>query len=118
MTGVLGSLEFRLLGALEVLLDERPLAVTGRRQRALVAILLLHANEVVPRYRLADALWRDRPPDGSANALAALVARLRRVLPREVLATRSGGYELRVDPDAIDILRFERLIQEGTSALA
>lgn len=112
------SLEFRLLGSLEVLLDQRPLAVAGRRQRALLAILVLRANEVVPRYRLAEALWRDQTPDRSANALAALVARLRRVLPREALATHSDGYELRVDPDAIDIVRFERLIQEGASALA
>jgi DNA-binding SARP family transcriptional activator/class 3 adenylate cyclase len=113
-----GTLEFRLLGPLEARLDDRPLPLGGVRQRALLALLLLRANEVVSRDRLIDELWRDHAPESAANALAALVARLRRVLPADVLVTRSGGYEARVEPDALDLLRFERLAEQGSRALA
>ena len=91
MTGE-GTLEFRLLGPLEARLDDQPLPLGGARQRGLLALLLLRANEVVARDRLIDELWRDHAPESAANALAALVARLRRVLPADVLVTRSGGY--------------------------
>ena len=97
MTGA-ETLEFRLLGPLEARLDDRPLPLGGVRQRALLALLLLRANEVVSRDRLIDELWRDHAPESAANALAALVARLRRVLPPDVLVTRSGGYEARIEP--------------------
>ena len=113
-----GTLEFRLLGPLEARLDDRPLPLGGVRQRALLALLLLRANEVVSRDRLIDELWRDHAPESAANALAALVARLRRVLPADVLVTRSGGYEARIEPDALDLLRFERLAEQGSRALA
>ena len=117
MTGE-GTLEFRLLGPLEARLDDQPLPLGGARQRGLLALLLLRANEVVARDRLIDELWRDHAPESAANALAALVARLRRVLPADVLVTRSGGYEVRVEPDALDLHRFERLVEEGSRALA
>ncbi len=113
-----GMLEFRLLGPLEARLDDRPLPLGGVRQRALLALLLLRSNEVVSRDRLIDELWRDHAPESAANALAALVARLRRVLPPDVLVTRSGGYEARIEPNALDILRFERLAEQGSRALA
>ncbi|HLG08312.1 MAG TPA: BTAD domain-containing putative transcriptional regulator [Gaiellaceae bacterium] len=116
MTGD-GTLEFRLLGPLEARLDEKPIALGGARQRGLLALLLLRANEVVSRDRLIDDLWRDHAPETAANALAALVARLRRVLPPNVLVTRSGGYEVQVEPDAIDVRRFERLLESGSRAL-
>ena len=108
MTGD-GTLEFRLLGPLEALFENQPIALGGVKQRGLLALLLLRANEVVSRDRLIDELWRDHAPETAANALAALVARLRRVLPADILVTRSGGYEARVAPDAIDLYRFERL---------
>jgi DNA-binding SARP family transcriptional activator len=117
MTGE-GTLEFRLLGPLEVRLENRPLALGGVRQRGLLALLLLNANMVVSRDKLINDLWQDRPPERATNALAALVSRLRRVLPADVLVTRSGGYEASVEPDAIDIVRFERLIMEGGRTLA
>ena len=117
MTGQ-GTLEFRLLGPLEARLENRPLALGGVRQRGLLALLLLNANMVVSRDRLINDLWQDRPPERATNALAALVSRLRRVLPADVLVTRSGGYEASVEPDAIDIVRFERLVMEGGRILA
>jgi DNA-binding SARP family transcriptional activator len=94
-----GTIEFRLLGPLEARLENRPLPLGGVRQRGLLAILLLRANEVVSRDRLIDELWRDHAPESAANALAALVSRLRRVLPADVLVTRSRGYQASVETD-------------------
>jgi len=113
-----GTLEFRLLGPVEALLAGRTVALGGVRQRALLALLLLRANEVVSRDRLIDELWQDHAPESAANALAALVARLRRALPEDTIVTRSGGYAAQVDPDTVDVHRFERLVEEGNSALA
>jgi DNA-binding SARP family transcriptional activator len=112
------TLEFRLLGPFEATVESRALALGGPRQRALLALLLLRANEVVSRDRLIEDLWRDQAPETAANALAALIARIRRALPADVVVTRSGGYEARVDTDAIDIHRFERISKEGSEALA
>jgi DNA-binding SARP family transcriptional activator len=111
------TLEFRLLGPVEALAGSTPIAL-GVKQRMLLALLLLRANEVVSRDRLIDDLWGDQPPDAAPNALAALVARLRRALPGEVLLTGPGGYELRIEPQALDLHRFEMLVEEGREALA
>ncbi|HUP33171.1 MAG TPA: BTAD domain-containing putative transcriptional regulator [Gaiellaceae bacterium] len=113
-----GSLEFRLLGPLEAVLDGHTIALGGVRQRALVALLLVRANEVVSRDRLIEDLWRDHAPETASNALAALVTRLRRVLPADVLVTKPGGYSIEIDADSIDVQRFERLVEEGRRALA
>ena len=113
-----GTPVFRLLGPLEICVGDRPVRLGGVRQRSLLALLLLRPNEVVSRDRLIDELWRDHAPESAANALAALVARLRRVLPPDTLVTRSGGYEARVELEAVDLFRFERLHEEGRRALA
>ncbi|HEU0304759.1 MAG TPA: BTAD domain-containing putative transcriptional regulator [Gaiellaceae bacterium] len=110
--------DFRVLGPLEVLVGGRSVGLGGLRQRTLVVLLLLRANEAVSRDRLIDDLWGAEPPATAANALAALVARLRRSLPAETLVTAPGGYELRVEPEALDLHRFERLVEEGSGALA
>ncbi|MHB1242328.1 MAG: BTAD domain-containing putative transcriptional regulator [Gaiellaceae bacterium] len=109
---------FRLLGPLEIRVGDRPVRLGGVRQRSLLALLLLRPNEVVSRDRLIEELWHDHAPESAANALAALVARLRRVLPPDTLVTRSGGYEAQVELEAIDLFRFERLHEEGRRALA
>jgi DNA-binding SARP family transcriptional activator len=111
------TLEFRLLGPLEALAGSRPIAL-GVKQRTLLVLLLLRANEVVSRDRLIDDLWGDQPPEAAPNALAALVARLRRALPAEVLLTRPGGYELSIERQALDLHRFELLVEEGRERLA
>jgi DNA-binding SARP family transcriptional activator len=117
MTGHEG-LELRLLGPLEALVDGRQIGLGGTRQRTLLVLLLLRANEVVSRDRLIDDVWGNEPPDTAANALAALVARLRRVLPADLLLTEPGGYELRIERAALDLHRFEALVEEGGAALA
>ena len=113
-----GSLEFRLLGPLEARLDGEPIPLGGARQRALVALLLLRANEVVSRDRLIEDLWRDHAPETATNALAALVTRLRRVLPADVLVTKPSGYSIEIEPHSIDVSRFELLVEDGRRALA
>jgi DNA-binding SARP family transcriptional activator len=113
-----GALEFRVLGPLEMLVEGRPIEIVGTRQRALLTILLLRANETVSRDRLIDDLWGERPPETAANALAALVARLRKALPAEVVLTRPAGYELRIERQALDLHRFEALVDEGSGALS
>jgi DNA-binding SARP family transcriptional activator len=117
MTGHDGP-DFRVLGPLEVLDSGRSIGLGGLRQRTLLVLLLLRANEAVSRDRLIDDLWGAEPPATAANSLAALVARLRRALPVDLLLTTPGGYELRIEPEALDLHRFERLVEEGGSALA
>jgi DNA-binding SARP family transcriptional activator len=109
--------EFRILGPLEVWSEGRQLGLGGPKLRALLAVLLLHANEVVPADRLIEELWGDHSPGRAAAALRVNVSRLRKALPRDVLTTRSPGYVIRVELDVLDLHRFERLIDEGRSLL-
>jgi DNA-binding SARP family transcriptional activator len=111
--------EFRILGPLEVDGVDGPVALSGSKQRALLAILLLHANQVVDSARLIDALWSDGPPADAPKALQIHVSRLRRTLaPEEVVQTRPGGYLVAADANNLDLPRFEQLTSEGRSLLA
>ena len=114
-------LEIRILGPVEVLRDGRALPLGGAKQRALVADLTLHANEVVSADRLIDDLWGEEPPDTAAHMLHVYVSRLRKTLEdhgRMVLETRPPGYVLNLDPqDDLDAARFESQIRNGRSAL-
>jgi DNA-binding SARP family transcriptional activator len=105
--------EFGLLGPLEVRGDEEPLRLPARKQRALLALLLLHANRVVGRERLIDQLWGEDPPETAVKALQVYVSQLRKLLPAGMLMTRPPGYVLEVEPEAVDLLRFERLVAEA-----
>src|SRR5437870_3576334 len=113
------QMEFRLLGPLEVLRDGRSLALGGAKQRALLALLVLHADEVVSRDRLIDELWSDRSPGTAGHSLDVQISRLRKVLePDQSLLTTAGGYVLRVDSGQIDARRFEELLEKGRRANA
>jgi YVTN family beta-propeller protein len=111
-------LEFRILGPLEVLDDGRRIALGGPRQRAVLAVLLLHRGDVVSVDRLIDLVWSDRPPATAVKTLQVYVSHLRRALGDGVVVTASGGYSLAVEAERVDALRFERLVSEGHSALA
>jgi DNA-binding SARP family transcriptional activator len=103
--------EFRILGPLEVAAaDGEPLQLGGQKQRALLAVLLLHANEVVSTDFLVDALWGDHPPRTATTSLQNSISALRKLLGADLLVTRAPGYRLAVDPDSIDLVRFERLV--------
>jgi DNA-binding SARP family transcriptional activator len=111
-------MEFRLLGALEVRDGGRRVALGAGRQRAVLAILLLHANQVVASDRLVDELWAGRPPGNARKALQVYVFRLRRTLGAERIRTRPSGYLLEVGPDELDVHRFERLVLEARALRA
>ncbi|MFJ9023857.1 BTAD domain-containing putative transcriptional regulator [Streptomyces sp. NPDC102259] len=111
---------FRLLGPLDVEIDGRVVVLTGR-QRALCAVLLLHANHVVSVDRLIQCLWDDRPPGAGAARVRALVAEVRRALGpagTELLTTRRPGYVMHAGPDELDLLAFENLIRDASRAAA
>jgi DNA-binding SARP family transcriptional activator len=111
-------MEFRILGPLEAWDKGREVSLGGPKPRALLAALLLYANEVVPADRLIDELWGEDSPEDAAAALRVNVSRLRKALPEDVLATKSPGYVLRVEPEALDLHRFERLVDDGRRLLA
>jgi WD40 repeat protein/DNA-binding SARP family transcriptional activator len=118
--------EFRLLGPLEVLRDGEPLKVTGERQRALLSLLVVHANEFVSTDRIVEELALSDASGTGVNAIQATVSRLRRLLDggpagdggAGVLGTERGGYVLRVGQEWTDVGRFERLAADGRRALA
>ncbi|MEA2136090.1 MAG: eukaryotic-like serine/threonine-protein kinase, partial [Solirubrobacteraceae bacterium] len=106
-------MEFRILGPLEVLSGGRALDIGGHKQSAVLALLLLEANRAVSRDGMIDALWEDDPPETAQKALQVYISRLRKLLGRERVETRSPGYLLRVDSDELDLARFRRLAAEG-----
>ena len=113
------GLSFRLLGPLEVLgRDGRELPLGAGRQRALLAVLLLHANETVSTDRLVDELWAEQPPPTAAKIVQNRVAYLRRALGDGHLVTAGHAYRLETSPGSLDRDRFEALVREGSEALA
>lgn len=108
-------MEFRILGPLEVVDADRPLALGGERQRALLALLLTRANEVVSTDSLIDELWGMRPPKQALNTIQYYVSQLRKTLGAERIVTRAPGYVIRVERDELDLGRFEQLSEEGTA---
>ncbi|WP_324615626.1 AfsR/SARP family transcriptional regulator [Streptomyces sp. NRRL F-4489] len=110
-------LRIGLLGPFQVQAgDGAAVEVPGTRSRALLAALALQPGRIVPRERLVDWIWGERPPADAANAVQALVSRLRRVLPAGVIEAKSGGYGLVIDPDAVDVSRFDRLVAQARAA--
>ena len=119
-------MDFRILGPLEVFDGDRPLALGGTKQRALLALLLLHANEVVSSDRLIEELWGERRLEHAAKALQVAVSRLRQTLEPDrssgqtsgLLVTRTPGYELRLEHGQLDLQRFQDQLADGRAALA
>jgi peptide/nickel transport system substrate-binding protein len=129
-------MDYRILGPLEASDGDRPITLGGEKQRALLAVLLLHAGEVVSADRLIDDLWGERVPAASHNALQVHVSRLRKALDRNgagqpntgadasntasagVVVTRGHGYVLRVEPGELDLDRFRLAVETGREALA
>jgi DNA-binding SARP family transcriptional activator len=109
-------LDFRILGPFEVLDGDRPVALGGPKQRALLAVLLLRRGEVVSRDRLIDELWGERPPASAAKTVQVYVSNLRKALGDGVLLTRGQGYLLHATPDQIDADRVAALVTEGRAA--
>jgi len=128
------GMDYRILGSFEVRTEGRLVGLGGEKPRALLAILLLHRNEVVSADRLIDDLWGESPPETALRTLRAYVSRLRKALgangapPDEsdrasgadggVLVTQGHGYVLRVAPGELDVERFGEMADRGREALA
>ena len=113
---VVGSVEIRVLGPLEVRLGGEAAPLAGARLRTLLIRLALDPGRVVLTSQLIDAVWGEEPPDGATNALQSLVARVRRALPG-LVETHPTGYRLAVPHDAVDVGRFEALATRGRRRL-
>jgi DNA-binding SARP family transcriptional activator/DNA-binding CsgD family transcriptional regulator/tetratricopeptide (TPR) repeat protein len=111
-------MQYKLLGALEVQAEAGAVALGGLKQRALLCVLLLNANEVVSRDRLIDELWGEEPPETAVQSVQVYVSRLRKLLPPDTLLTRPPGYLLAIEPADIDLISFERQLADGREALA
>jgi len=115
-------MEFRVLGPLEVTADGQSLRLAGVRTRAVFAMLLMQANQVVSSDRLLEELWPGQPTDKATDSLQVRLSELRRALrlagEADRLVTRPPGYLLRVAAGELDALRFEQLAAEGDAALA
>jgi hypothetical protein len=97
-------MQFRVLGALEVLVDGEPISLGRQKQRTVLARLLLHPNQVVPAEDLIDEVWGEEPPDTARKTLQGYVTHLRRALGADRLQWRTPGYVLRLgprEPDAV-----------------
>src|SRR6478672_7012480 len=128
-------MDYRILGPLEARDRDRSLGLGGEKQRALLAILLLHRNEVVSADRLIDDLWGESPPASALPTLRAYVSRLRKAVAADdassrpvgdsliasrdgVLVTEGHGYRLEVAPGELDLERFSEMAERGRNALA
>src|SRR3954470_19867050 len=106
-------MQFRILGPIEVADDGRILDLGGPKQRALLAMLLLEANRVVPRDRLIDALWDESPPETARKALQVHVSQLRKAVGPDRIETRAPGYVLHLDDGDLDAARCRALHDAG-----
>src|SRR5688572_17426442 len=109
-------MRFRILGPLEALDGARSVSIGAAKPRALLGVLLLHANEVVSTTRLMDELWGEEPPATATKLVQGYVHALRKQLNAVTLATQAPGYRLHVDPDALDLLEFQRLTEEARAS--
>ena len=112
------AVEFRILGPLEASRHGQPLELGAGKQRALLVLLLLRAGEIVSTDRLIDALWGERPPPSALNSVHIYVSQLRKALGNGRLETHGHGYLLALEPEQLDLGRFERLLGDGRELLA
>jgi DNA-binding SARP family transcriptional activator len=108
--------EYRILGPLEVVGADAPIPIPAGKTRALLELLLLSANKIVPTGRLVDALWGDDPPPSAEHAIEVYVSNLRRAVGPDAISTGPGGYSVHVGADQLDLDRFERLTAEARIA--
>jgi DNA-binding SARP family transcriptional activator len=113
--------EFRILGPLEVVEDGNPIALGTLKERLVLGVLLLHANEFVSRERLIDDLWGEAPPPTARKAVNVYISQLRKTLGNgrpDPITTAEGGYRLRVEPEAVDAGRARGLLAGARDRVA
>jgi DNA-binding SARP family transcriptional activator len=116
------ALRFEILGDLRALRGDEPVDLGPAKQRAVLAVLLLHGGQPVQTHQIVDAVWGDEPPENGANVVQKYVAGLRRVLepdrsprsPGELIALANGGYVLRLEPGALDAERFQTGVAQAS----
>jgi DNA-binding SARP family transcriptional activator len=111
-------MDYRILGPLEAFDGERAISLGGARQRAVLALLVLHGNETLTSDVIVDELWGEEAPPTAVKVLQNCVSALRKELPPETIRTVAGAYSLTLGPEELDRDRFERLLAEGRAALA
>ena len=113
------NVNFRLLGLLEVVGDDgRTVDIVRGHESALLALLLLHANEAVSPERIVDELWPVAPPENARKSIHIYISRLRKAIGPARIDTTPVGYLLHVDPGELDVTHFETLVRAGREALA
>ncbi len=111
-------MDIRILGPIEARDHGEQLPLGGAKQRALLALLILHRGETISIDRLVDELWDERPPPSAQKSVHVYVSHLRKVLGRDAVATHGHGYALDVDPAALDVEQFDALVADGRRLLA
>ena len=111
-------MEYRVLGPLEVVDNGRRLNLGGAKQQAVLASLLVHADQTVALEQLVDELWDEAPPETAPKTIRVYVSRLRKLLRDGAIERRPGGYVLRLNGDRVDLRQFEQYADEGRLALA
>ena len=112
-----GRLQFRVLGPLEVDAGGGPIPLGGPKQRAVLAHLLIRANELVPAETLVDEVWGDEPPEKARNIIQTYVSHLRKALGHDRIQSHAPGYRLRLDSSELDATRFDALVRDAKKAL-
>jgi DNA-binding SARP family transcriptional activator len=118
---LLSRMQIRVLGHVEASIDDRPVALGGAKQRAVLAMLGLEPNRTVTADRLIEGLWGEQPPPSAAKMVQNYVWRLRGALASDgstEIVTRGRAYELRIDAELVDVCRLERLVSEAARAAA
>ncbi|WP_084579724.1 winged helix-turn-helix domain-containing protein [Kutzneria sp. 744] len=112
------TLEFGVLGPVQLLVDGRPVPLGGSGVRSLLALLVLDANQVVSFDRIVDTLWADEPPETARTIVHGYVSKLRRILAKAggaaSIRTQPPGYVLQVQPELVDLHRAKRLIGDAS----
>jgi DNA-binding SARP family transcriptional activator len=112
-----GRMQFRVLGPLEVDAGGGPIPLGGPKQRAVLAHLLVNANQLVPADTLVDEIWGEEPPDQARNIIQTYVSHLRKALGRDRIQSHAPGYRLRLDPSELDVTRFDELMRDARKTL-
>ena len=117
----MSSLTFQILGALRARIDQQEIDLGPPKQKAVLAVLLLNANEMVAMDRIIDSVWGEDPPRTAEHSVQIYVSELRKALANggspEMIETRPPGYVLNVNPELVDATKFERLVRDGLTAV-
>jgi WD40 repeat protein/DNA-binding SARP family transcriptional activator len=113
-----GTMQFRILGRLEVDGGSGPIGLGGPKQRAVLAHLIVRANELVPAEILVDEIWGEEPPQKARNIVQNYVSHLRKALGHDRIEWTAPGYRLRLDADELDAAQFDALVRDGNKTFA